>query len=407
MSNRGSILAMTLTFALGFTMLGLAILQMTGTSNRYAVSKTESSQAFWMAEAGLQRAVWEYKNNSCANFVQQGTVTACTNCTCAGKAKTLAASIGSSGDYDILINNINSKMQSTGSYPNRTSPLAKRTVHLESSSAFTNAAFAKGQMTIGNNVTVDSYNSNLGPYGGGNQFSTGGVASNGTSAGIINLGQNAIVKGDASTGPGGTIVYGNANTQVLGTITHTNSVVILDISVPSIFNGTPGGTLTISGTPPSMGTGNYQYTNISMSNNSVWNIAANSTVNIYLTAATAFSTGNGITINIPSTSKLIIYTDGTFIFGNNPTINNLSQIASNFYIYSTLSSAGNGVQLSNNGTTALAIKAPNTGVLINNNGNVYGAIIGARVTVSGTSNSFVHFDQALIDPPLDKWLEDF
>lgn len=417
MNNRGAVLALTLAFALAFTMLGLAVLQMTGSSQRYAIAKTQSSQAFWLAEAGLQRGKWEY-NNSCLNLVQQGTAIACTNCTCAGNAKTLAASVGSAGDYDILIDSINSKIKSTGSYPNRTTPLAQRTVHLESSSPFTNAAFAKGLVDIKNKITVDSYDSSKGIYNpSGNQYNNGGVATNGTSAGIINLENNSTVKGNASTGPGGTIRYANGS-SVLGSVTNTNNINLLDVTVPASLGSMTqtAPTLTISGTPPATAGGNYNYGNISMTNNSTWNIAANSTVNIYLTSAAAFSTGNGITINIPNNSSLTIYTAGTFIFGNNATVNNLTQIASHFYIKSTLGNSGNlnpnpnpGVSISNtnNGKTSLAIYAPNTDVSISNNGDIYGAIIGKTITISGSNNTFIHFDQALVGSPTTKWQEDF
>jgi Tfp pilus assembly protein PilX len=427
-NQRGSILVATLGFVLVFTLFGFGSLYLSSMQSEDAEKKAGSNKSFWSAEAGLQKALWEYSHNNCQGLHKK-TASGCdttnaTLCTAVAAGPNYCKTCGDkclaftltgvdtqgnnySVDYNVFLNNVNSLIKSTGSYPDRVTNPIQRSVQADNGSPFVYAAFAKRVLTIGNNIVADSYDSSAGLYGVGNQNNFGNIGTNGTTAGTINLGGNAVIKGDASTGQSGTIVYGNGNSAVQGLITHDNEVDLSIISAPPALSGLAaspalnvptGGTATLNI--------DKKYPSITMGNNSTINVSGN--VSIYLTAATSFSTGNNIIFNIPSGSKLTVYTDGTFRFGNNATINNVSQVAGNFKIYSTYSTyVSNGVALSNNATTAAAVYAPNTGVTISNNGDFYGAVIGETISLSGSSNSKIHFDQALggTNPPIKNWKE--
>jgi hypothetical protein len=425
-NNRGSILAITLAFMLSFTLLGFGTLYFVARQNEAAVERINSNRAFWLAEAGLEKAIGDFTANSCQGFVQLSAPDAacdmlatpcvsCSNCgsnyKCLSSDKTVserrllnADDASSYGDYEVVIDFLNSNVVATGFYPDRTvSNLFKRKVMLDTDSLFRNAVFAKGRVRIDNNLRVDSYDSRNGLYGGGNQFSFGGVASNGTIANVVDLGNNVVVNGNVSTGPGGTVAIA-PGAQITGTITHTNTLTVPNVVVPSSLTSlASSGNWNISGVQ-TLNAGSYKYTAVNMNNNSTLNISGS--VTVYLTSTSAaFSTGNNVTFNVPSGSSLRVYTDGTFRFGNNATINNVSQVAKNFRIDSTCGqnpavcspSLTDGVKLSNNATTSAAVYAPNTGVTITNNGDFYGAVIGNTITLSGSSNSFVHFDHALAE----------
>src|SRR5205085_8736956 len=132
---------------------------------------------------------------------------------------------------------------------------------------------------------------------------------------VINLGNNAIVKGDVSTGPGGTKTGSGTYT---GLITYDNNVILDPVIVPSIFSG-PGGTLSIPhDATVTKGPGNYQYTNINFANKGHLDFTGSGTANLYLTANPAItSTGSNFQINVASTMKLNIYVDGAIAFTNN------------------------------------------------------------------------------------------
>lgn len=394
-NERGSIIFAFL-LALVITVLGVAILTRAFVDNTLTYRATNSSKAFWVAEAGIQRAVWEYKSNSCRGlFSSAGT--ACTSCSnCGTGNKILAASLSNSaGDYDITLNAANTLVTAVGSYPSRTHvKKLQRTVRyvIGLVNPFSYAMFSSGNIVINNNATVDSYDSNVGLYGSsGNVKSNGDVGTNGGTIDVLTVGNNATIMGDASTGPGGTIDVGNGG-SITGTQTHSNNISLPAVTVPSTLTSlSSGGTLSVANNNTSTLTaGNYKFSNIDMRNNAVLNITGS--VNLYLTGANALSTMNGVSINITAGATLKVYVDGVLDVKNNATLNNVSKLPSSLQIYSTYTGS-NGVILGNNGDMYGAIYAPNTGLTVNNNGSYYGSVVGGVVTLA--NNGEVHYDEQL------------
>jgi hypothetical protein len=395
MNNQGS-LAYALLLVLVLTALSAAILLKSVNENSIASRVASSSAALWAAEAGVQRAFWEYRYNNCIGMVQEGTATACSSCSsCGGGNKTLAATLSGYGDYDVILNDASSQIRSVGSIPSRSS--AKKVVRniqtaLSKPSIFSYGIFAKGQVTIANNALVDSYNSLNGLYGGANILHHGNVGSNGTTAGIVNVNNNGTVYGNVSTGAGGTVTQG-AGSVVSGTITNDNSIELPSVVVPTTLTGlASGGTYSASNNQTkTLNAGDYRYTNVSLSNNSILNI--NGTVRLYLTGANALTTGNNVIINVNSGANLTVYSNGVVTFNNNVTINNVAKDASKFLIYSTYSSSTYGVTLNNNSASYVGVYAPNTKIDISNNAGLFGAVVGKEVNLN--NNGQVHYDEAL------------
>ncbi len=391
MNKHGS-LAVGLLLLLVFTALAAGVLLRGVNENILANRFANSTQAFWAAEAGVQKTIWEINHNNCVDFVQQGTSTACTSCTsCGAGNKTMAVSISGSCDYDVVMNNGNTTATSTGACPNRSSSsVIKRNVQatIGQKSPFQYAAFSQGAVTLNNNTFIDSYNSNNGAYGGANTATNGSVGSNGTTAGIISIGNNISLGGSVSTGAGGTVTVGN-NSIITGTTTHTNDVSLPAVTVPSALTGLPnGGTQNGSAT---LTAGDYKYTSISMGNNTTLNITGGN-VRLYLTGASAFSAGNNVSITVASGAMLQVFVDGTLSIGNNVTLSSSGNVPKNIQIYSTYSGA-NGVTVNNNGVLAAAIYAPGTDVSIGNNDALFGSVIGKTVAVN--NNAAIHYDESL------------
>ncbi len=395
MNKHGS-LAVGLLLLLVLTALAAALLLRGVNENTLANRFANSTQAFWAAEAGVQKTIWEINNNNCVDFVQQGTSTACVSCTsCGAGNKTMAVSISGSCDYDVVMNNGNTTATSTGACPNRnSSSVIKRKVQatISPASPFKYAAFSQGAVTLSNNTFIDSYNSNNGAYSVSNSATNGDIGSNGTTAGIISLGNNISLGGDLSTGVGGTATVGN-NTVITGTTTHANALPLLAVTVPSALTGlSSGGTYSITDNhSATLTTGDYKYTSLSMGNNATLNITGGN-VRIYLTGASAFSANNNVNITVASGATLQIFVDGTLNIGNNVTLASSGDVPKNIQIYSTYSGA-NGVTVNNNGLLAAAVYAPGTSVSIGNNGDIFGSVIGK--TVAFNNNTAVHYDESL------------
>lgn len=395
MNKKGIALVVAIVFILVLSVLAFALMVRSipggAIANRYAAS----TQAFWLADAGIQKAVWELNQNSCVDFLQCGTGTACLSCgNCGAGNKCLAGTLGTNGDFDVVMDYGNTLITSTGSFPNRTTASFQRKiqVNLSQNSPFNYAAFAQGSISLSNNLNVDSYDSSLGDYGvNGNIHSNGSIGSNGTSSGIISLSNNSVVNGNASTGVNGTVSLSNGS-QVTGTTTHSNNITLSPVVVPSALTSlASGGSLSISnGGTQTLNSGDYQYTSISMSNDST--LTVNGTVRLYLTANSALSANNNVTINVSNGANVTIYSDGVFSAANDVTINNQGNIPSNFVIYSTYTGS-NGVSLANSGAFYGVVYAPNTDISIGNNGQVFGALIGKTIWFSNNDN--IHYDEAV------------
>ncbi|MEI6437772.1 MAG: hypothetical protein WCO69_03365 [Candidatus Omnitrophota bacterium] len=391
MNNKGS-LAITVMVIFVLSALSAAFL-MRGVAERWNTGRVvKSSAALWAAEAGVQKAMWENVYNNCAGMTRTAGNTLCNG------NKTMAGTLAGYGDYDVTLDSTNAIIQSVGSVPSRTDPkkVTRRVqANLAKPAIFAFGMFAQGKVTVSNNALVDAFNSSTGIYGGTNiDHSHGSVGSNGTSAGIVEVDNNANVWGDVSTGPGGSVTNSG---NIHGQITNANSVALPAVVVPATLTGLASqGALTLGqkGTR-TLTAGDYKYSNISLGNKAVLTISGN--VRLYLTgdaSKNALVSGNAseTTISVASGGSLTIYTDGVVNLNNNNVINTLSQKPKDFLIYSTYTGA-NGVAVSNNATSYMAIYAPQTDVSASNNAGLYGAVVGK--TASLNNNGDIHFDMAL------------
>jgi len=374
-------------------------------SERLAAQRhTESSQAFWLAEAGIQRASWEL-NHGDGNWTSWSTGAS-------GEKILPPQSLGGIGQYEVTVVGPSSntpEATATGYVPGKSAWQSERTilVELKKNSPFTYAAFGDISLTMTGNGETDSYDSSLGGYGGLNIGSNGDVGTNGATIGAITLSGNAKVNGDANTGPGGTV---SDESKVTGDVSHDCDENLPSAIVPSALTGlASGGSYSISGnTSATLGPGDFKYSSISISANA--NLTIIGTVRIYLTG-TALSlsvSGNGKLI-ITAGASLILYIDGRCDISGNGVVNQ-TNLPENFLVYSTYSSTGNGIQITGNGDLYGAVYAPKANVLISGNGDIYGSVVGKTVSIPG--NGDVHYDEALKDAgpvsnySLENWREE-
>ncbi len=387
------------------TILGAAFVIRSTQESRAALTYAKSLKAFWLAEAGLQRALWELNVNNLA-----GTTVCETN-------KCISDTIPSSGDYDVVINLTARTIIASGSFPSRSATNKKtRTIfaNLNSSgSVFTHAIFSKGAIQLSNSARVDSYNSttdlNATVNLGNGAVGTNASGSDAVTIDAVILSNTSKIYGNVSTGPNGEIAlynsaqvivegttYSRATESLLNSISnHSNNRELPSVVIPESLSGlTTASAINLWGTPPNTGSthtltsGNYKIPSITLSNSSKLTISGD--VTLYVTGNAYAS--NSSSIEITSGSSLTLYIDGILGVSNTAKVNNVTKIPSKFLVYSRYGSP-NGIQMSNNLDLYGAVYAPDTEVVLSNSVEFFGAFVTKTMNLSNSTK--VHYDEAL------------
>jgi len=371
--------------------LGGATISHSISEKRVTERYTESIKALSLAEAGLDRGLWEfnYGDGNWSNWTDVGV-----------NGKQLTADLDTLGSYRVTISDItdnNPVITASGHIPDlavsRLERSIEASVNRESNSPFSYAGFGKEFVKMTGNGETDSYNSNDGAYDeDDNLGANGDIGTNSGDAGAIDLQGNATVNGDAGTGENGTVeVSGNA--EVNGDTSDDVAEDMPPVEVPEALTSlSSGGNYGLNGNnDETLTEGDYRYNSLSISGSASLTIIGS--VRLYLTHANSLRTsGNGILI-IDSDADLTIYTNGRSVISGNG-IANETNVPANFLLYSAYS-GNNGVQITGNGDIYGAIYAPYTNVKVTGNGNLYGSLIGKDLTVTG--NGDLHYDEALSD----------
>jgi len=378
MNNRGSALIIVYSVILVLIALGVAIIQQSLSERTQVGIYKNSLRCFWVAEEGVQYGFWQLNYGSGAG-TYQGTETGI-------------------GDYDVTITDIGSeqyRITGVGTVPDRNSPVRTRSISIVVKKVyiaiFRYAAFGKDSVSLTNSSTTNSYDSDVGAYGGANILHGGDVGTNGTTIGAISLSNSSQIDGDANTGPSGTVTLANSST-VTGTTSQTSNESFPPIVVPAALTGlSSSGALSLSSSQTRNLSGDYNYTSVSLANSAIVTITGDT--RIYVTSiTTALSLKNSSRINVNSGVSLTFYVQGRTSIANSATINNLAQKPEKFILYSSYSGL-NGVSFSNSGSLYGAIYAPNTPVSLANSFSIYGSAIGKTITMPNSSK--IHYDEAL------------
>jgi hypothetical protein len=264
----------------------------------------------------------------------------------------------------------------------------------------------------GNNVTVDSYDSqdpyhsywpnypngrgfgvytNTGSTANSIRKANGDVATDGAVDGIIDVG-NAQIYGKVNTGPGGTVELGSKGSVgstswvptrgiQTGYAQSDMNVAFPDVTLPSTsWTSLPNNTSISNSGAYTM---NQITGNITISG---------SNVVLYIPGGIDLS-GNSV-VTIGTNAQVTMYVGTTLEDGGNGSINNSSQHASQLVVYGlpTMTS----IKLHGNGAFWGAIYAPNASVQFKgggNSGGFYGSLTAHDIVLTG--NSTFSYDEAL------------
>ncbi len=371
--------------------LGSGLLARSISESRIAEREKTSIQAFWLAEAGIQSGIWElnYGNSTWSGW----------NTTSNPYTKTILSTDSAgltTGDITISITDPasnNPRIDATGYAPgiSAAAALSTRSIRIElqrgSSPLFTSALFAQGEIDIYGSAVIDSYNSNNGSYGGWNLLQNGDVGTNGTSNDIMRLTGSVIVRGDVSTGPGGTIRK-TGSIVVSGDEPHDNNINLPSVSVPSGLTSLgSSGDLDLSGSnTQTLSSGDYKFSEIELSGSSILTIEGPS--KIYITGEDSIKTSGSS--RIITNGQVELYVDGEIDISGAGVINQ-NGIPSDFFVYGTQTCEE--IEYSGSSSLFAGIYAPNAEIEFSGSTVAYGSIVGNTIDITGSAQ--IHYDEVL------------
>lgn len=261
---------------------------------------------------------------------------------------------------------------------------------------FDYAAFGKDSVTFQGGGTTDSFDSSIGPYASTVTATGGNVCTNGTAAGAVQVGgAGTAINGDVCVGAGGStatsINTSGGATYGSGSVQTTNQT-LTSVTIPSPFGANLGNLACGAACSPTPGN---TYGSVT-ANGSIMTIGAGTYVfdSLKLVA--------GAQISVTGAAIIYIRTDLDLSGG---AISNLSGKASDLvFMVGPLCPT---VKLTGGAAAAFAVYAPDSDITVSGGGDVYGAIVGKTVKVTGGGD--IHYDRALANwggggfacPPLE------
>lgn len=429
-SERGSLLivAMILTAIIGISITSYLGLSRTGMtiSNRALYN----NGAMNLAENGLEEAMYSV-NKAIADPSYTWTSNGWTAVGATDARRQLPASgtytfdQGATGVVRVYVYNSTgggsprAVARSTITLSGNSAPIEKWVeVRLRRTSRFATGLVAKESILFkGNNVTVDSWDSdpdNDGsfiPFAPGIKKDNGSVGSISVSVDAV-LVKNADVWGFVSTagvdpttgvGPNGSIL---GATSVYDPFTWTDpdvdpTRVSTDFSASFDNVATPAGGATIGsiGAAGTYGTAGAATTivcdDISVSGNSkIVTFQGDVTLIILSTSQAIQITGNGSGIAVAANSSLKIYTAGDIALTGQG-ITNVGGAPADVQIYGTKTSSPQDIKIAGGGNFSGVVYAPYADVTILGDGKMCGSVVAENITLTG--NAEFHYDESLAE----------
>lgn len=374
--NRGSALLIVLSLIAMLTGVVIMTLDRAHTDVELSFNQLHEEQAFYVAEAGMERAVAELNLDS---DWRTGYLTEPLGDGYYTVAVIDSISNPSLGDTVVL--------RATASVSGTSSNIESWLVP-DGSGSFKQAAFGDVKMAMGSSGCTDSYNSDSGTYAATQSNLWGSIGTNDT----LLIQSLATVGGDASTAALGNITISGTPTINGDTTSHApvhplNLVGDADYTWAQDNNSRytgMSGSYSFSPGPLDMHIGDYNqvtlqpgtyyFTSVHLDHESRLNVGAGGAVKIFVTGNVVVE--NEVRLNTGGKpANLNIYTKGTVV-----NIGSQSEFRGTLY-------------------------SPNCDFLHNNSAGIYGAIIAKSIKID--NNGCIHFDRALLNDNLGSAGGDF
>ncbi len=372
-SQRGSVFLLAIVILTVILILGASLIERAQNTVYRASVENRSVKAFHLAEAGVNKAIWELNQpNAWLTYAGESAVELPGGLVDVSVTP-VPANRGVFTTYVTVL--------ATGYLPGPGGgmryPATIRAITYKEPRYFSYAVFGDEQVTVGNGTVelyADSYDSDDGDYDPGEATQDADIGTNSTNLDAISIKPLGEVNGDVFVGAGA--VSPDLCVDNKGTI--TGDILALDnpVPLPSIISIPSGlielGDVWLDNTQQLvLNEGVYHMTDLDVFGSA--SVLCNGKVVIFLDQST-----DGATPDVR--------------IGGNGIVNS-SQIPANLVLYCSNDVVS--IAISGNGAFYGGIYAPNANIVLNA-GDVFGALVGKTVTLNG-ANSAVHYDTALRD----------
>ena len=269
----------------------------------------------------------------------------------------------------------------------------------------------KSVTLVGNGVLIDGYDSKLGPYNVvTNRNAAGGIATAGTTAGAISIG-NADVYGNAMTGPGGTVTMGSQGS--LGDVAWVSSgktgaqagTIYDDFNASFPTNAPPTNYVAISQLPAgvtTLATGTWKMDTFSSNGSGDRLIVTTTNVVLWVNDMTLGGQGS---IDILPGASLTLYIGRTATLGGGGIVNIAGGGTANQLSIIGLNTC---TSISYKGGSSFVgtINAPQADLTVGGGPEFFGAAISKTFTANGCPA--IHYDRSITSkapPVVSSWKE--
>jgi hypothetical protein len=369
--ERGSVFLLAMMILIVILVLGASLIERSQTAVDRASARSRSTRAFHLAEAGIQKALWEFNQ-------PDGWLTYAGDTELPLQGGTVDITVSPPPpDREVFTDSL--VVVSTSDLPSpqggRRHSCAIRVITHKDQNYFDYAIFGDQKVTIGNGtvtLTADSYTSDDGPYGGGNVGAAAGIGTNSTASDAVEILPQGEAHGDIFVGAGA--ADPSACVENNGTITGSISAFSAPVTLSSITS-----------VPPEA----VYLDNIILTGNDTLTLEEG----VYWTRDMTISGKAQLICN----GEVELYIDQSLdatpdIYIGGKGMANASGIPADFTLY-VLTNVPTSIRLCGEGALYGGIYAPTADIEINS-GEVYGSVIGRSVTLNG-SNSHIHYDEAL------------
>jgi len=396
--EQGAILAVAIIILTVLLLIAIPLLIRVSSQFRTAEKFYKSVAAVNLAEAGVERAIWELKNGLISPwqlFFGTNGVTLKTNINGFPEGRPIGnIEISVVPSFPSLV------VEGTGRVPWSGKQTIDRTVRvvldMRSRSIFEFGIFADRGVGLGSSVEIDSYDSTQGLYDANKRTHNGRVGTNSTTANSIYLGNNAKIFGNSGVGFG-------TDRDALDSVINTSA---------GYLEGTkfilPDEFLLNSVWPPLKILlsikGEYYYNDpvnigsISSSNNGTYTsfnlaqgkVRVDGDVTLFILGE--FKMDQSTTLEVGENSSLQLYLGGSFVQWQYTAVNNLTKDPSKLLILGTDLFTGEMVW---NASSDLygAIYVPGAEVRYDSTSDLYGGVVCKELDIA--ANARVHYDEAL------------
>lgn len=361
-------------------MLGSAFLTISSTETQIAHNQLDAVQALYIADGGVQVALHQIKVNTAANPAYYASLD-----TLVGGSAAFGA-----GDYTYSLRNVGPgpagnpviEVTSIGAVGAAGSTIKAR-VQAAYKSQFGDAAHAQGKIKLDGgsegNVRTDSYNSISSPdasvcVGGECPGTKGGISTDATSKGVMELKGHVWVGGDALVGPGApaTAMKQGENVTIHGeTGTEAGALAMPCLALP----------------PGVSSSGNFETEAVGPHD---WGTAGTITTLVYDQVKIKASA------SVRIEGKVILYVLGEFRLEESATVNT-GGLPSHLELRFVGDETGP-FRVKNDSVFSGVVYGCNLNIEVEDNAAIFGSLVGKKVKLRG--NARVHYDEALA-PRLD------